>query len=163
MKLVDTPRAVSDRNICYHFMIGKDGKTIQNRQPIARTGCTRNQEVNLSAISIVLAGDFDVEEPTEEQLTSLRALVKELDSTYHFKAIVGHRDASPSSCPGKYLSTRSKTFCEEASRHRISSLPPSSLQSPKEVKTSGSGQSLGTTHPSRIRIGTIAQSAMTNF
>ncbi len=84
-------------------MIGKDGKTIQNRQPIARTGCTRNQEVNLSAISIVLAGDFDVEEPTEEQLTSLRALVKELDSTYHFKAIVGHRDASPSSCPGKYL------------------------------------------------------------
>ncbi len=92
-----------DSHICYHFLVGKDGTVKQNRSLYERNGCTRNTVANAEAIQIVLAGNFEVEEPTEQQLASLRFLVKRLDATFHFKEIIPHRDASPSACPGKHL------------------------------------------------------------
>lgn len=59
--------------------------------------------MNLAAISIVLAGNFDIEKPSDAQLKALRKLVAELDSTYRFEKIIGHRDASATACPGKFL------------------------------------------------------------
>ncbi len=89
-------------NICYHFLIGKDGTIKQNRALWERTGCTRNQEVNVSAISIVLAGELDKEPPTDAEMKSLKRLTERLDSIYHFEHIILHRDASPTACPGKF-------------------------------------------------------------
>lgn len=75
----------------------------QNRPLIARTGHTRNQEVNLSSIAIVLAGNFDEEYMTSEQLDATHKLIKRLDAMYHFEKIIPHREASATACPGKNL------------------------------------------------------------
>lgn len=90
-------------HICYHFLIGKDGTIKQNRSLWERIYCTRNTEVNDSAIQVVVAGDFEKEKPTPVQMASLKKLVDRLDSIYHFEHIIMHRDASPTACPGKYM------------------------------------------------------------
>jgi 3D (Asp-Asp-Asp) domain-containing protein len=87
----------------YHFLIGKDGTVKQNRSLDERTGHTRSQLINLSSIAVALAGDFNRENPTEAQLIALRGLVARLDGIYHFDAIVGHRNVSPTACPGNNL------------------------------------------------------------
>ncbi len=76
---------------------------MQNRSLSERSAHTRSQRVNLSSIAIVLAGDFEKEYMTSEQLESVHALIKQLDSMYHFEKIIPHRDASPTACPGKNL------------------------------------------------------------
>lgn len=90
-------------HIAYHFMIGTDGTVKQLRSLSERTGHTRNQPVNLESIAIVVNGDFSKEQPTREQKLAIKALVAKLDSLFHFERITGHREASPTSCPGKFL------------------------------------------------------------
>lgn len=70
-----------------------------------RTGHTRNDRVNLAAISIVLAGNFQERAPEGEQIAALERVIKELDDKYHFERIIGHRDtpSSPTACPGEKL------------------------------------------------------------
>lgn len=59
--------------------------------------------INLESIAIVVAGNFQEEEPTPQQLASLRSLVMRLDAIYSFDRIIPHRDASPTACPGEKL------------------------------------------------------------
>jgi len=90
-------------HICYHFLVGKDGTVEQNRSLSERDGCTRNSVVNNESIQIVVAGNFEIEKPSREQLLAVRSLIDTLDSIYHFRDIMPHRDASPTACAGKYL------------------------------------------------------------
>ena len=92
-------------HIAYHFLVGSDGTVKQNRSLNERSGHTRNDITNNASIAIALAGNFDVEQPTEKQLNALRGLVKTLDDQYHFEKIMGHRHVpgSPTACPGKNL------------------------------------------------------------
>ncbi len=106
-------------HIAYHFLIGKDGTVKQNRPLIARTGHTRNQEVNLASIAIVLAGDFDKEDPTPAQLSALREKVAELDSIYRFEQIIPHREASSTACPGERLLAALKDVWREPKRATV--------------------------------------------
>lgn len=99
----DFKSPVTGYYLCYHYFIGTDGTVIQARGEDERPGCTRNNGVNDRAIQIVLAGNFEVEKPTEPQLKALRRLTAKLDAKYHFDRIIPHKDASPSSCPGKNL------------------------------------------------------------
>lgn len=87
-------------NVCYHFMVGKDGTVKQFRSIYERDGCTRNGVANAEAIQIVVAGNFQLEQPTKKQLDALEALIRQLDATYHFKEISGHEEYSPTACPG---------------------------------------------------------------
>lgn len=97
----------------YHFFIGKDGTLVQTRLHDERTQhtacglglqkCKETPAVNDHSLAIVLAGNFEHEQPTRPQLRALRKLVKELDAQYHFQKIMTHRDASPTSCPGDNL------------------------------------------------------------
>lgn len=87
-------------HIAYHFLIGKDGTIKQNRNLSERSGHTLNSVINLESIAIVVAGNFQKEKPTPQQLASLRSLVMRLDSIYHFDRIIPHADASPTACPG---------------------------------------------------------------
>lgn len=84
-------------------MIGSNGTIKWNRCMIERTYHTRNESVNWRSISIVVNGDFSKNEPNEKQLASLRYVIALLDQIYHFKFIIGHASASPTSCPGGYL------------------------------------------------------------
>lgn len=75
----------------------------QTRGLQERSGCTRNSVLNLEAIQIVAAGNFQEEKPTRPQLAAIRSLIYSLDSIYHFEEIMPHHDASPTACAGKHL------------------------------------------------------------
>ncbi len=90
-------------HIAYHFLVGKDGSVKQNRSLSERTGHTRNQEVNLSSLAVVVAGNFEHEQPSAKQLDALKSLVAKLDKMYAFEQIIPHKEASPTACPGTHL------------------------------------------------------------
>ena len=89
----------------YHYFIGRDGTVVQTRDESERTGHTMSEEYNNDSLAIVLAGDFNVEVPSRKQLASLNALLVKLQGKYHIPDdhIVGHQDASHTSCPGEKL------------------------------------------------------------
>lgn len=60
---------------------------------------------NTNSVGISLAGNFEEQEPTREQLNSLSDLIFELQRNYHIpdENIVGHRDMKSTACPGKNL------------------------------------------------------------
>lgn len=89
-------------------MIGKDGTVLQTRPETDRTGHTRNQAINQASLAIVLAGDFNVEQPDPRQLRALSDLVGRLQAKYDIPAenVIGHTEASPTSCPGKNILLR---------------------------------------------------------
>lgn len=97
------PESKLHSHIAYHFLIGRDGTIVKNRKLTERSGHTRNQDINLDSIAVVLAGNFEIEEPSRAQLASLRRTVRELRLAYPDIEIIGHRDASPTSCPGRNL------------------------------------------------------------
>lgn len=76
---------------------------MQNRSLDERTMHTRNPYINSQSIAIALAGNFETAQPSQVQLDALKDLVSKLDAQFHFERIIGHREASPDACPGKYL------------------------------------------------------------
>lgn len=69
----------------------------------------KEKMMNWRSIGICLTGNFDIEDPTIEQMESLRILVYELKMKYKIpkKQIVQHHHfAKYKSCPGKNLSIR---------------------------------------------------------
>lgn len=89
--------------IVYHILIGKDGTVLYNRGLNERTGHTSNEWINERSIAIVLAGNFNEEEPTRQQLSSLKREIQRLNYIYQFEYIIPHREASATACPGKHL------------------------------------------------------------
>jgi N-acetyl-anhydromuramyl-L-alanine amidase AmpD len=59
--------------------------------------------MNDKAIGICCVGNFDVQTPTETMLARLVPLLRWLMDVYGIPAknVMGHRDYSPKSCPGK--------------------------------------------------------------
>jgi len=103
-------RGFSD--IAYHFMIDKEG-TIHTCRDIKYWPASCKGH-NKDVCAIALIGDFFQEQPTDEQMTSLKILVLKLckeykiDTTMHH--IFGHADYRdpPGNryCPGKHLHRR---------------------------------------------------------
>lgn len=89
--------------VAYHFFVGRNGKIVQTRCLSDRSGHTRNQATNLESISIVLAGNFEKQQVTRGQARSLDYLIKKLHSIYDIQDITGHKQESPTKCPGKNL------------------------------------------------------------
>lgn len=84
----------------YHYFIGRDGTVVNTRDERERTGHTRNETVNDHSIAVVLAGDFNTDELTTDQAHALRDLMLQLKRRYPSADLIGHRDASPTACPG---------------------------------------------------------------
>ena len=61
------------------------------------------ENYNSVSIGICLEGNFEIEQPTEKQLTSLSELIQYLKKKYGNVQIVGHRDLNATACPGKNL------------------------------------------------------------
>jgi len=89
--------------VAYHFVIGTTGKIVQTRGVDERTLHTSNTTVANESISIVLAGNFEINKPTEAQLESLRSLYRTLYKRFDIEHTAGHLHTKPTSCPGKYL------------------------------------------------------------
>lgn len=89
--------------IAYHYFIEPDGVLKAGREESEVGAHCKEAEMNFKSIGICLAGDFDTEDPTPVQLTTLRRIVAGLRSKYAIPAanVVGHRKfATYKSCPG---------------------------------------------------------------
>jgi hypothetical protein len=88
--------------LAYTFVIERPGTIIQGNLLTWITNNTSGQ--NTSSISICLSGDFTKEEPSSEQLKSLKKLINYLRKVLPQRLEVsGHKDFGTTSCPGPNL------------------------------------------------------------
>lgn len=89
--------------IGYHYLIEKDG-TVMSGRPENESGAhTKQSMMNYFSIGICFTGNFDMEEPTEEQKLSALTLIKRIQSKYTIrnKNVFPHRHfATYKSCWG---------------------------------------------------------------
>lgn len=86
----------------YHYLITGDGIITQTRRD-NEIGC--HCIPNWEKLGICLTGNFDIEEPTKEQLYSLTELLGKLKQKWDFTDynIYGHCEKSRTACPGQSL------------------------------------------------------------
>jgi len=90
-------------DIGYHFIIDYGGSIWEGRS-LAYEGAHVSTQ-NERNIGVVLLGNFEEQEPSVEQLSSMKRIVSILRDHYAIKKhrIYGHRDLGPSVCPGRNL------------------------------------------------------------
>lgn len=91
--------------ICYHFSIDVDG-TVYQVNEITAVAWHACKPANNYAIGVELTGNFEIEEPTEAQMVSLRLLISYLELLLNRALIVrGHKEEpnNATACPGKNL------------------------------------------------------------
>jgi len=91
-------------DVPYHFYIDVAGKIAEGRD-IGYAGNATTGFDNDGRIQVTVEGDFEHEQPTQEQLASLTHLVTWLALRYGIPAegISGHGDHDHTSCPGRNL------------------------------------------------------------
>ncbi|MFR9126619.1 MAG: N-acetylmuramoyl-L-alanine amidase [Acidaminococcus intestini] len=98
--------------IGYHFVIRKDG-TVEMGRPVDTVGA-HAYGYNSRSIGIHVCGNFEVGEPTPEQIESCAILVAWLSEEYGVKVnrsnVVGHRDLMATACPGDNLYSQLQTI-----------------------------------------------------
>lgn len=102
-----------DRGLGYHFVIGNgngssNGVVETGRRWIRQIDGAHagSAEYNKHGIGICLVGDFETGHPTEEQMSSLVMLVRELQRLCNIPSenVVLHRHIRDTRCPGKNFS-----------------------------------------------------------
>ncbi len=89
--------------IGYHYLVGRDGKIYEGRPAKYQGAHTRSNNRNNLGISMI--GDFNKRKPGGVQLAALESILNDMRSKYGVsrRKVFGHRDLSPSVCPGKHL------------------------------------------------------------
>lgn len=96
--------------IGYHYYITKDGHVnIGRPNDYVGSHCKGN---NSCSIGIALEGDFRKTKPTDEQIQSVKELIKSIRAKYpKIKRVLNHKDLYPTLCPVvdlKYMVTGNK-------------------------------------------------------
>ena len=113
-------------NLCYsgigyHFVIRKNG-TIERGRPVDTIGA-HAYGCNLYSIGIELNGDFDISNPTTEQIEMVSMLIANLCADYRIPIdrahIVGHCDLMATDCPGKNLYEKIPIIVGKANWYRF--------------------------------------------
>lgn len=91
-------------DIPYHYYIAVDGKIGEGRE-IEYAGDTNTEYDPTGHALIVVEGSFGADEPTDEQVASLKAMVKWLAKKYKVpgEKMKGHGDYADTGCPGKNI------------------------------------------------------------
>ena len=84
--------------IGYHFYIRRNGDIYKGRPTNKRGVHTKGQ--NYRSLAICLEGNFEIENPTEEQYKSSRELVEMLRHTYKELKVKQHKDFGDTKCAG---------------------------------------------------------------
>jgi hypothetical protein len=86
----------------YHLVITGDGTVTQTRKD---TEMGAHTIPNNDKLGICLTGNFETEVPSEKQLNSLRTLLDKKKTEWGIDntKIFGHKEKSPTACPGKSL------------------------------------------------------------
>ena len=87
--------------IGYHFVIRENGDIERGRDE-GTVGAHAGGSGNFDSIGVCLTGNFEKNEPTEEQIESLVWLTNYLNK-YGELDIQGHSDVMNTACPGKYF------------------------------------------------------------
>lgn len=102
--------------IGYHYVIRKDG-TVEQGRPHWTVGAHAYGE-NPHTIGIHVCGNFEIGEPTSEQIESLAMLLANLCTDYGLPIdrdhIIGHRELMPTACPGENLFAEMDTIVGKA-------------------------------------------------
>ena len=90
-------------DIGYHFLLDRAGRIWECRSLVYEGAHVVDQ--NERNIGVVLLGNYEIQEPTGEQVGSLMKLLGLLRRTFDIKLhrIYGHRDLGQSLCPGRRL------------------------------------------------------------
>lgn len=90
-------------DIGYHLMVDYAGRVWEGR-PLRFQGAHVSNE-NRGNIGVLMLGNFEHQEPSDEQVNSLNALVRGLTSHFSIPTdrVYGHRDLAHSNCPGQHL------------------------------------------------------------
>ncbi|MCC8191127.1 MAG: N-acetylmuramoyl-L-alanine amidase [Planctomycetes bacterium] len=91
-------------DIGYHFIIDRTGTIWQGRDWAYQGAHTSG--ANANNIGVMLLGNFEIQQPTPQQLQSLQLLTASLIRKYGLnpaKDIYGHSDFCNTQCPGKHL------------------------------------------------------------
>ncbi len=91
-------------DVAYHYIIGIDG-TVYTARDTAYAGDTGTNYDPSGHFLVVVEGNFEVEEPTQEQIDSLVGVLAwaALEFGVSPSTIGGHRDHASTSCPGGNL------------------------------------------------------------
>lgn len=89
------------KDIGYHWVIDKNGELWKGR-PESKIGAHCKGH-NRDSIGVCLIGNFEIEEPTEDQIHTLRYLLDFLDDKYYPLDMYNHWHLSNTKCPGKNL------------------------------------------------------------
>lgn len=91
-------------DVPYHYYIAVDGRIAEGRD-IRYAGDTNTDYDPTGHALIVLEGNFEEEQPSGKQLTSLLELVAWLSANYEIAVskIKGHNDYAATACPGANL------------------------------------------------------------
>ena len=88
---------------------GEDGKTTEGKVFHACGDLSNSNCLSVAGVSqgfasdVVIEGNFEIEQPTDNQLKSLSELLQHLKQKYGNVQVVGHRDLNATACPGKNL------------------------------------------------------------
>jgi N-acetylmuramoyl-L-alanine amidase len=84
----------------YHYVILGSGEIVQTRKDNEMGAhCIPNDD----KIGICLTGNFMVEKPSDQQISSLERLTENLKKEYGIEDVKGHRELSKTDCPGDNL------------------------------------------------------------
>ena len=108
-KLSDGRTKLPWADVPYHFYIDAEGKIAEGRE-ITAEGDTNTKYDPSGYIQVVLEGNFDVEEPSDAQIKSLKTLIQWLSGRYSIDSgdVSYHQAVAQTACPGKNLVARMK-------------------------------------------------------
>lgn len=98
-------------DIGYHYVIDRTGTIWQGRDSKYQGAHTSG--ANAHNVGIMLLGNFESQQPTERQLSSMRNLVLSLSRLYNLNLrtdIYAHNDFGNTQCPGKNLKPHVTAF-----------------------------------------------------
>lgn len=106
--------------IGYHFVIRKDG-SVELGRPDWAVGA-HAEGFNYCSIGVHVCGNFDLAEPTKEQLNALPMMLADICDAYGLIAsdsvVMGHRDLMATECPGNNLYRQLDTIRGNAEWYR---------------------------------------------
>lgn len=90
-------------DIAYHLIVDYAGRVWEGRSLVFEGAHTAN--ANEGNLGLMLLGNFEKQSPSAAQLATMGNLVELLRRQYRVRAsrVYGHRDLSPSMCPGRQL------------------------------------------------------------
>lgn len=98
----------------YHFVVGNGTETADGqievgsrwiKQRIGAHARTTDNQYNETGIGICVVGNYDLTQPSQQQMQSLADLVAILQQRYNIPSsqVIGHMDIKSTTCPGRNL------------------------------------------------------------